>query len=243
MIVRSQSVLVRQTEHAALSAAFARAWPSEFPHRDSVLVATHRHDDGWAEWELSPRLLNGRPMDFTNTPVEDHVALYKRGIDLVEVEDPLAGLIASMHGERLYTQKRSGSSLVDRLGGRDQELAQEFIGYERQRQAVLSETAMEWLGGPLVVGDLAADAESAWSLLQVWDVLSLYVCMGQADFDLPGGTKATLSDGALKLSDDLLSAGSDFQFETLELSNWDDEPSFRAAYRNATRKMVSIATG
>ena len=47
--------VVLQTDHADLSGAFARAWADAAP-ATSLVVATERHDDGWAVWEQSPRV-------------------------------------------------------------------------------------------------------------------------------------------------------------------------------------------
>ena len=50
--------IVLQTDHADLSAAFARAWAT--PLAPSLVLATERHDDGWAVWEQSPARRRGR---------------------------------------------------------------------------------------------------------------------------------------------------------------------------------------
>ncbi len=169
-------LLFRQTDHALLSGAFAVAWGSDTipapARRPSILVAAARHDDGWAEWELAPRLgAGGEPVDFIHIPVSEHVELYRRGIDLVESEDPYAGLVASLHGERLYTRPfyPGMDPRIQHLQGRDLELATAYVDGERKRQ--------ERLVG--ITGDDAS--EEGWRLLQVWDRLSLLVCMQALD--------------------------------------------------------------
>ena len=87
--------LFRQTDHALLSGSFAAAWGNDRipppPRRDQTLIAASRHDDGWSEWELAPKLgADGEPIDFIRVPVSDHAPLYKRGADLVEAEDAFA---------------------------------------------------------------------------------------------------------------------------------------------------------
>lgn len=167
-------LLFRQTDHALLSGAFAAAWgndavPAPTP-RAPVLVAATRHDDGWAEWELAPTVgKDGRPIDFIHVPIAEHVALYRRGIDLVEAEDPYAGLIVSLHGERLYTRPfyPGMDPRIEHLSGPNLERAQAYVAHERERQSRLATES----------GGEGAAAEEAWRLLQVWDRLSLLVCM------------------------------------------------------------------
>lgn len=177
MIVQERDgglLLFRQTDHALLSGAFAAAWgndrvPAPEP-RDAILVAAARHDDGWAEWELAPRVDDDRkPVDFIHIPVAEHTELYRRGIDLAEAEDPYAGLVVSMHGERLYTRPfyPGMDPRIEHLAGADRELARGYVDHELERQRRL-------------VKESGADeraAEEAWRLLQVWDRLSLLVCM------------------------------------------------------------------
>jgi len=263
VIVRTSAdspLLVRQTDHALLSGAFAAAWEWEMHHRDSVLIAAARHDDGWAGWELAPRLGDdGRPLTFITTPVEDHVALYKHGIDLVEVEDPYAGWLVSMHGERLYTRPfvSGAPPRIETLTGRDRELADEYVAYETQRQAVLAETSIRFLGGPLVTGDLVAEAEQAWRLIQVWDRLSLLCCMQEPDPSAslemptvrgPDGEQVQLEargteDGALEVHPYPFGTGErTFHLAALDpgAAKWEDERSFREAYRLARPVAVEV---
>jgi hypothetical protein len=178
MIVQERDgslLFFRQTDHALLSGAFALAWGNDrIPapaFREETIVAAARHDDGWAEWELAPKLrADGEPVDFIRIPVSDHVTLYKRGIDLVCTEGDYAGLLASLHGERLYTRPfhPGMDPRIEHLKDDDLALARSYVDGERTRQ--------ERLIGAL--GDsVRADAEEGWRLLQVWDRLSLLVCM------------------------------------------------------------------
>lgn len=174
MIVQSFDgglLFFRQTDHALLSGAYATAWVDSFAHRASVLVAASRHDDGWGEWEMSPKLrADGTPVDFIRVALSDHVELYKRGIDLTEAEDPYAGLVVSLHGQRLYTRPfhPGMDARITHLQGDDLELAQGYVDGEAARQSRL----LRSLGA-----SVRDDAHEAWRLLQVWDRLSLLVCM------------------------------------------------------------------
>jgi len=235
-------LLFRQTDHALLSGAFATAWGNDvvppLTHRASTLIAAARHDDGWAQWELEPRAdAQGRPVDFIHIRVAEHTQLYRRGIDLVEREDPYAGLLVSMHGERLYTRpfEPGMDPRLERLEGEDLRLATKYVEHERARQRRVAG------------GEPDAGAEEGWRLLQVWDRLSLLVCMQP----LREGTSRKLppiatANGDANIEAHATQAGElvldpyPFSTDPVEFSvpaivagrkTWEDEPAFRRDYR------------
>lgn len=249
-------LLFRQTDHALLSGAFAAAWGNDTipapARRPSVLVAASRHDDGWAEWELAPRTgPGGAPIDFIHIPIDEHVALYKRGIDLVENEDAYAGLVASMHGERLYTRPffPGMDPRIQHLVGRNLELATAYVEGEHKRQ--------ERLLGEVGDGGVDVDAEETWRLLQVWDRLSLLVCMHslQDTFEqtlppiaTPNGDVQIVArgsgDGGVVLDPYPFAAEpATFTIEAFRTPDrtWTDDIAYRSAFRTAERVLVSFA--
>ena len=245
-------LLFRQTDHALLSGAFATAWGNDVipapTRRDETLVAAARHDDGWAQWELAPKLrADGEPVDFIRVPVSDHVPLYKRGIDLVCEEDDYAGLLASLHGERLYTRPfhPGMDPRIQHLKGENLELAQSYVDGEHARQRQLLERLGE---------DARADAEEGWRLLQVWDRLSLLVCMqpvregaeqtfppiASVDGDVRITARA-IGEGTVALDPYPLSED-DVTFDIVatrtDRTRWDDEESFRREFRSAPHERL-----
>lgn len=248
-------LLFRQTDHAILSGAFADAWGNDkippFERRDETLVAAARHDDGWSEWELAPTLdKEGGPVDFIRIPVREHVSLYRRGIDLVEEEDPYAGLIASLHGERLYTRPfyPGMDPRIEHLDGANLELATAYVEGERMRQERLLGT----IGG----NGLKEDAEEGWRLLQVWDRLSLLVCMQalttEPDQKLPpiASTNGDVQIAARGTKEgDLVCDPYPFTMEPAEfvieafrtnVNKWGSEAGFRHDFRAADRVLVTL---
>jgi hypothetical protein len=248
--IRGGLLLFRQTDHALLSGAFAGTWAWPLAERASILVAAARHDDGWGDWELSPKLNeSGRPVDFIGIPVWEHVVVYRRGIDLVEDEDPWAGCVVSLHGERLYTRPfhPGAQARIEHLSGDALDHAKRYVDHERERQSRLASE----LGSPW------PDLEEAWRLLQVWDRLSLFVCMQP----MGSGASATMPpvrgpDGAdveiivqtpapdtIEL-DPYPFAHESATFEVdafvVEGEQWPDEQSFRHAYRTALKRIVRI---
>jgi hypothetical protein len=99
--------VVLQTDHADLSAGFAREWADTGLRHASLVLATERHDDGWAVWEQSPLV------DASGVPDED----------------PYAGLLVSMHGAGIY-QQRYGEDPGLKLTHADAvaELVASFVG-------------------------------------------------------------------------------------------------------------------
>jgi hypothetical protein len=107
MIVRDRGgdwQVVLQTDHADLSAAFARAWRTSLP--PSLVIAAERHDDGWAVWEQAPRVdADGKPVNFLEVDILSHLAFYRAGIAAITEQDEDAGLLVSMHGAGIYRQR------------------------------------------------------------------------------------------------------------------------------------------
>jgi uncharacterized protein DUF3891 len=152
--------VVLQPDHADLSAAFARAWAT--PLKPSLVIATERHDDGWAVWEQSPRVdPDGKPVGFLDVDVRAHLAFYRAGIAAITEEDPDAGLLVSMHGAGIYKQRYG----LDTALGLSR--AAEVQG---DVDAFVAEQEAKFGGEP---GDRWDDYE----LLQLFDRLSLYFCL------------------------------------------------------------------
>ena len=149
--------VVMQTDHADLSAAFARAWAT--PLKPSLVTATERHDDGWAVWEQSPRVDDGKPVGFLDVDVRAHLAFYRAGIAAITEEDPDAGLLVSMHGAGIYRQRYG---LDTALGlARAAEVQDEVDAFVAEQEAKF--------------GGKPGDRWDDYELLQLFDRLSLYL--------------------------------------------------------------------
>ena len=123
MIVINDSdswLLVRQTDHAAMSARIARDWcrPNAFEPAiwDRFLAAVRRHDDGWINTERSPSLdPDGRPHDFKSIHTTEHVAVWRRSVDLAAEDDPYVALLVALHARWLYTHVDQGTVEEERI--------------------------------------------------------------------------------------------------------------------------------
>jgi hypothetical protein len=176
--------VVMQTDHADLAAAFARAWAE--PLEPSLVTATERHDDGWAVWEQSPRTDgDGKPVNFLEVDVRAHLAFYRAGIAAITEEDADAGLLVSMHGAGIYKQRYG---LDTALGlARAAEVKDEVDAFVAEQEAKFG-------GGP---GDRLED----YTLLQLFDRLSLYFCMRDGEeAELQGYTLSPVEPWRVRLS-------------------------------------------
>jgi Protein of unknown function (DUF3891) len=174
--------IVLQTDHADLSGQLAAAWggpgfarPEPF---HSVVRAAARHDDGWAVWERCPRLAgDGAPQSFFTVPAAVHLAFYRAGVEVVQDEDPYAGLLVSMHMSGLYRQRYGVMPTPPREHDAETHaLIDVFVAQEEARQDALRQS-------------LDCDEAQRWTnyaLLQAFDVISLYFGLADVEVGAPG---------------------------------------------------------
>jgi hypothetical protein len=260
MIVREMGngrlLCIHQTTHALMAVQFCRYWGNEHfaapqPYTP-VMMAIAQHDNGWYEWELSPRLRpDGVPMDFiTYTDQAGKTALWQRGIDRVWGQHPYAALLISRHASILYEK----SLAQDVYAGKNQRAVLRFLSDQRE----LMERARRLLGGDLEL--LAAMqpefVQTNTRLLQFGDHASLQVIVPwSAETTLPhcplDYTGATVEIG-MRYGDHTITFDpwpySVDQFEVtlegylLEADHFADEADYQRALREATfyRKSWSV---
>jgi hypothetical protein len=187
MIIQRQGgelLLVRQTDHAALSGMLAEHWGGgDFARpqpRGSMLIAAARHDDGWREWEAAPKLnpATRRPYNFTEMPVGEHFPFYLRGIDGVIRDDLYAGLLVSLHLSGLY-RKRYGLDPglgLERFSPDVRPVVEDYLRQLDEQQQELRERLRQDRRVPAEAMEDAA-VWTNYRLLQVYDLFSLYFCM------------------------------------------------------------------
>jgi hypothetical protein len=185
MIVQPRAadlLLIRQTDHAALSGELAEHWGNAAfappAPRDSMVRAAARHDDGWRVWEAAPRVdpRTQRPYQFTDLPLAEHAAFYVTGVDAVAAEDAYAGLLVCLHLSGLY-QRRFGidpTLPVKPLSPEEDRARAEVIEQLAARQQALRQR----LAASAVPAPLLEEGQvwANYKLLQIFDRLSLYFC-------------------------------------------------------------------
>jgi hypothetical protein len=176
MIVRNQSdgsvVMITQNDHAKLAGLFAAHWGNrEFQHprpRVSMMRAAQYHDGGWLRYETNPSLdpATGKSPSYQQVPTDTaQLAAYQWAIDMLTSVDSYTGLMVSKHRTGLW-QQRYGT-ITQPPPGPPRKLGddiQDFIARNEARQHVIT------------AGHDRHEVGTNYNLLQVWDLLSLYVC-------------------------------------------------------------------
>src|SRR3954469_9741168 len=102
-------LLISEVDHARLSGELMRHWKEKLPAE--VVEGIARHDDGWADWELEPKLKPelGAPYSFLGMPLEDSLAIWDKSIESARKIGPLAGWIVGGHFYNLLTDSDNSS--------------------------------------------------------------------------------------------------------------------------------------
>lgn len=195
MIVRKEPegslILINQTDHAKLSGIFAAHWGNADFARptpwDSVVRGVAFHDCGWLTYESSPICdpATKAPPNFQQVPLDaTQLRAFQNGLDWIWGVDPYAGLLVSRHRTGLW-QKRYGA-IVSPASGSARVLSDEvhaFIQRNEAKQEALTATLDR------------SEVEINYQLLQVMDLLSLYLCTSEPKVEQIG-LAPTRYDGA-----------------------------------------------
>ena len=176
MIVRYESdgsiVMITQNDHAQLSGLFAAHWGNgkfEKPRPYASLVrAAMFHDRGWIRYETGPQLNpeTGKTPNYREVPNDPaQLEAFEWAGDWLSSIDPYAGLMIAKHRTGLW-QGRYGvitqPPAIQR--GKLSSDIEAFIARSEAKQKIAAEK--------LDAKELAIN----YNLLQVWDMLSLYIC-------------------------------------------------------------------
>ena len=180
MIVRYESdgsiVMITQNDHAQLSGLFAAHWGNDAFERPrpyaSLVRAAMFHDRGWIRYETGPQLnpQTGKTPSYREVPNDrTQLEAFEWAGDWLSAIDPYAGLMITKHRSGLW-QGRYGvithPPAIQR-GTLPPEI-QAFIARSEAKQKVAAEK--------LDAKEIAIN----YNLLQVWDMMSLYICSTEA---------------------------------------------------------------
>ena len=179
MIVRNQSdgsvVMITQNDHAKLAGLFAAHWGNREFERPrpytSMMRAAQYHDGGWLRYETNPILdpATGKSPSYQQVPNDAaQLAAYQWAIDMLTEIDSYTGLMVSKHRTGLW-QSRYGA-MTQPPAGPPRKLTNEiedFITRNEARQHVIT------------AGLDRHEVAVNYNLLQVWDLLSLYICSNE----------------------------------------------------------------
>ncbi len=176
MIVRYETdgtiVMITQNDHAQLSGLFAAHWGNqqfEKPRPYGSLVrAAMFHDRGWIRYETSPQLNpeTGKTPNYREVPNDNlQLEAFEWAGDWLSGIDPYAGLMIAKHRTGLW-QGRYGVITYPPAIQRGvlPPSIKDFISRSEAKQKVVAE------------GVDTSELATNYNLLQVWDMMSLYIC-------------------------------------------------------------------
>ncbi len=188
---------IHQPAHAYIAGQLAEHWVGDggavlHPREELLLAATY-HDAGWVHAERQPRInVQGQLCTFTEMQLDEHFSIWQGSIEAMFSLNRYGGLLTSLHCAALYEQ---------RLRYLDDPPA------DRARIQAFLAARYTWQDGLIAALKdhpryaLAVEAEPLAEnlrLLQVWDYLSLMLCMTPVheqiidDVPLGSGQRATL---------------------------------------------------
>jgi hypothetical protein len=188
-------LLISQVDHARLSGELAEHWCGVTAQagsallplvaREELLPAIYHHDDGWADWEQAPQVdfQTGRPLTFTEMPLPLALQIWRGSIARALQIGPLAAWVVASH----FT------ALLGRSHEAQQPLAVAWLGeFELLRNYWLR----TWATAHPAQHTLE-QAETALHQLQLFDLLSLWLCMAERteahELATPGEAPLTLT--------------------------------------------------
>ncbi|MEX0793031.1 MAG: DUF3891 family protein [Pirellulaceae bacterium] len=167
-------LLIRQTDHAALSRDLAAAWGGEpfagIALPEFTMPAILHHDDGWDAWEKAPKIdaESGRPQSFLNTSAEDSHRVWMGGVRRCAEFGPLAQYLVAKHF--LILREHSSSA--------DTSVGSEFLD---QLDADCDVWLAQWWESAAAQGVSEGDVELALRQLRFFDWFSLWLCLADRD--------------------------------------------------------------
>lgn len=187
-------MLISQVEHAGLAGRLAEHWGAGpfAPYRlhADVLAAVFHHDDGWASWEESPGVdrQTGRPLDFTEMPAAEAVAIWRDSIGTCARVSPLAATLVSDHFTVLAQRAANWK--------KDAESARAMERFVAEQDGLRRQWNEQWRGDRSE--ERARQVEViGLAQLQFFDIVSLWFCCSERSeavtFDSPGGLPVTFS--------------------------------------------------
>jgi hypothetical protein len=188
-------LLIPQIEHAHVAAEIAAAWGRALS--PDVVAAVRHHDDGWREWDASPRIdpETGIPRSFLEMPMSVATEIWSRSIELCgqerkpqsevdQTSSPLGGLAVSGHFCWLAEQACESRDDPEELAA-----IERFLEAQARQQTAWREALQRQENAS--TADVDLQVELGFRTVQFFDRLSLWLCCAvqskpyEAEF--PGG--------------------------------------------------------
>ena len=179
MIVRNQSdgsvVMITQNDHAKLAGLFAAHWgnaqfakPEPFT---SAVRAAQYHDTGWFRYETDPRFdsATGTTPTYQQVPNDAaQLAAYQWAVDMLAGVDTYTGILVSKHRTGLWQSRYN--VMTSPPPGPPRKLGPEVQDFIARNEAWQKSAAAGVDPRGLAIN---------YNLLQVWDLMSLYICSNE----------------------------------------------------------------
>ncbi len=165
-------LLVSQVDHARISGTLTQNLKEQCPQE--VVEAITHHDDGWAEWEASPRINSeiGGPFSFLEMPLVESLPIWDNSIVAARKFGPLAGFIVAGHFYGL-------------LGESDHAQEPAATAWLTAKRKVRTAWLDEWIrSNPANSLELAQQAQRQ---LAIADLFSLWLCCDTPLSAMSGG--------------------------------------------------------
>lgn len=188
-------LFIGQPSHAWLSGQIARAWGNEtfgsFAPWEEVCLAAAQHDIGMTDFDRAPPLdpKTRLPQTFLDMDRRTHLDIWSQAPEKVMPQCRYAALLVSMHGTGLYEH-------VD--AAKEPDRVRELIEDYRDDQRRFQQDLIAELQSDPLYRDAADERNLARNkrLIQVWDLMSLRICMG---FESEMVERVPVADGDLPL--------------------------------------------
>jgi hypothetical protein len=174
-------LLVSQVAHAHVSGQLTKHWREPFSHE--VVEAISHHDDGWSEWEVTPRLNPevGAPFSFLEMPLAESLVIWDQSIAFARKFGPLAGFIVAGHFYNLLSES-------------DHAHEPAAIAWLAAKRKFRTASLDEWLRANSTQS--LDESKRAQQQLLIADLFSLWLC---CDCPIGGEDASILKKSAMKL--------------------------------------------
>ncbi len=168
--------VIHQGAHAYISGLIAAQWVGAgemvLAPREELLLTAAAHDGGWRGPDQRPRLNNaGLPRTFTEMDLAEHFTIWRESILGVFLQNRYGGLLTSLHCTALYEQRLR---YLDDPAADKAQIRSFLAEWNVWQEAQIAALADHPRYGHCV---RSPQLDENLRLLQVWDYLSLLLCM------------------------------------------------------------------
>ncbi len=166
-----------QYDHAVLSGRLMERWGNEtFSSLDppaETLFAVREHDCGWKEWDSSPKINpeNGYPANFMEMESSDQAGIWRRSFESHSGAHPYASSLIALHFAR-FNRKLLSKDPKD--------------PYAKSLEGEIGRFVLKHLDIDISEqGGIPPGVKTSLRLLQVGDIISLALCHGWDQVEIP----------------------------------------------------------